>query len=86
MRGADPRLLPGADGLTAARLLAVLLLGCAMGLVLGSRPLAGWAGRLPPGWDAVQDAATRWDAAMERGGLTVPYDTLHQRVRDWSTP
>ena len=84
MKGADPRVIPGPDGLTGTRLLAALMIGCVMGLLLGSRPLAVWAGKLPPGWERAQDAATSWDATMERAGLTAPYDTLHRTMRSWS--
>lgn len=84
MKGADPRLIPGPQGLTPARLVRVLLIGCAMALVFGARPLADWAGRLPPGWESVQVATAWWADAMARIGLGAPYDALHQLVRRWS--
>jgi hypothetical protein len=79
-RGTDPRVIeaPG-RGLTGPRLL--LALGCAAaGLLFGSRAVAGWADRLPEGFDTVRTAATAWNGTMQQAGLTAPYDALHRWV------
>ncbi len=79
-KGTDPRVIDVPQrGLTGARLL--LALGfAAVGLLFGSRALAGWADRLPDGFDGVRTAAAAWDGAMQRAGLTAPYDTVHRWI------
>jgi hypothetical protein len=65
----------------------LLALGfAAVGVLFGSRAIVGWADRLPDGYDRVRAAAAAWDGAMERAGLTVPYDALHRWVRGIAGP
>ncbi len=79
-KGTDPRVIAvPRRGLTGARLL--LAMGfAAVGLLFGSRPVAGWAERLPEGFDGVRAAAAAWEGAMQRAGLTVPYEAVHRWV------
>ena len=81
-KGTDPRVLlaPG-RGVGGWRLLLMVAAGCAAALPFGSRGLAIWADRLPPGSAAVQAAARRWDRAMDAAGLTAPYDAIHRWIR-----
>jgi hypothetical protein len=51
-------------------------------LPFGSRPLAIWGTRLPDWAQPVQNGLQAWDEAMERAGLTAPYDAVHQAMRD----
>lgn len=84
--GTDPRVVDAPRrGLTGARLL--LALGfAAVGLLFGSRAVTGWADQLPDRFDSVRTAASAWDGAMERAGLTAPYDALHRWVRGIAGP
>lgn len=81
-KGTDPRVLvaPG-RGVGGWWLLMMVLLGCAAALPFGSRGLAIWADRLPPGYADIQAAAHRWDGRMQAAGLTAPYDAVHRWVR-----
>lgn len=87
-KGSDPRVVEPArrPGLTAWRLLLVLLIGGAAGLIFGSRALAVWADRLPDGYDRVRSVAAGWDAAMQSLSLTAPYDRLHGWVKTVAGP
>ena len=81
---ADPRVIgaPGsARGITGARLLPQLLLGCALMLPFGSAPLASWAQALPERLAPVAALATAWHARMQALGLTRPYDAVHAAMR-----
>lgn len=56
---------------------------CAILLLFGGKPLAGWAGNLAP--SPVADrlvAATRtWDGVTERVGLDLPYVVLRKGMQ-----
>ena len=79
-KGVDPRVLPG-GGPTGGGLLRAVLVGCAVGLVLGSHPLALWAERLPEWASPVRAGAVAWDGAMAGAGLAAPYRAVHRWAR-----
>jgi hypothetical protein len=83
-RGTDPRLTAPGPGLDGPGLLRMLLLGCVVGLLLGSRPLVVAAEKLPDWAQPMRDAAGRWDGAMQRVGLGAPYAALHRTIQGWT--
>ncbi len=82
---ADNRILPapGSPSATAPRVLWILLMGCGIGAVFGSVPLAQWAQALPDGQAGVtvQAAAQDWTDAMARIGADRPYRWVHGMIQ-----
>ena len=71
-RGASPR-----------QVLAMTLIGAVVLAVFASRDLAIWLDRFGGGpvLEPLQQAATQWDGAMDRLGLTRPHDALRAAMR-----
>jgi hypothetical protein len=78
----DRRLIPGPPerAVGPRRLLRLIAVACVV-VPFASRPLASWAGGLPEAAAPVRDALLGFDAAMQRAGLTLPYDTLHAAMQ-----
>src|SRR5262245_42887080 len=64
--------------------LTMSLIGAVMLAVFASHDLASWLDRLGGGpiLAPLQQAAARWDGAMERLGLTRPHDLLRSAIRN----
>jgi len=70
-------------GTTPRRVFAMALIGTLVLAVFASGDLASWLDRMGGGplLEPLQRAAAQWDRVMERGGLTVPADTLRMTIR-----
>lgn len=63
-------------------LLMLALLACVVAATLGAKPLAAWVDASLLSGTLVQSAVDEWSDAMERIGVTRPYDVLRHAIRD----
>lgn len=75
-------------GASSRQVLAMTLIGALVLAVFASRDLVTWLDRQGGGpiLEPLQQAATQWDGAMDRLGLTRPHDALRatmRRLLDW---
>src|SRR5579859_618800 len=90
----SPRVKPGAassapqgsaDGnvrVSPRHLLMLALLACVVAATLGAKPLAAWVDASLVSGTLVQGAVDEWSDAMQRIGMTRPYDMLRHAIRD----
>ncbi|HLY87364.1 MAG TPA: hypothetical protein VKQ27_00125 [Acetobacteraceae bacterium] len=63
-------------------LLMLALLACVVAATLGAKPLAAWVDASLVSGTLVQGAVDEWSDAMQRIGMTRPYDMLRHAIRD----
>jgi hypothetical protein len=72
----------GEKRVDAKRLVMLALLACVVAAMFGAKPLASWVDASLVSGTFVQDAIDEWSDAMQRIGVTFPYDVLRRAIRD----
>ncbi|MBE7730664.1 hypothetical protein [Komagataeibacter sp. FXV3] len=66
------------------RLLTIVLVAAASGIIFGSGPILAWTEQLPvtmPYQSTLQSAAERWNTIADRLKMTTPYDMVRNSER-----
>jgi hypothetical protein len=67
---------------TQKRLLMLGVIACVVAATLGAQPFAAWVDASLVSGTFIQSAVDDWSDAMQRIGVTRPYDVLRHAIRD----